>query len=89
MEPAAVLTTFSAVGDSVTLVVEEAVPLRLAFWSGSAVAHVRAAAGAHLAAGYSRPSSRIALPFRSFVMTSSGMSRAANSSRQRVGEMNG
>ena len=88
-DPAATLVTFRCVGDSVALIVEEAVPLRLAFWSGSAVAHVRAAAGAHLAVGYASPSSRLALPFSSFAITSSEMSRVANSSRQRVGEMNG
>ena len=68
-DPAATLRTFVVAGLSVSLVLEERVPLRFAVWTPGGGVTIGAPASARLATGYSSPSSLIPLPFRSFSMT--------------------
>ncbi len=67
--PAATLRSVVVAGSSVSLVLEERVPLRFAVWAPGGGATIAAPASARLASGYSSPSSFIALPFRSFSRT--------------------
>ena len=67
--PAATLRSVVVAGSSVSLVVEERVPLRFAVWAPGGSATIAAPASARLASGYSSPSSLIPLPFSSFSIT--------------------
>lgn len=68
-DPAATLRSFTVSGRSVSLRLEETVPLRFAAWVPGGQVTIAAPASARLAAGYWSPSSLMPLPFRSFSMT--------------------
>ena len=69
LEPAAVLRAFDVNGVTVSLAVDERLPVRFAGWAPGSSITVSAGATAVLTAGYSSPSSLMPLPLRSFSMT--------------------
>ena len=89
LDPAAILDSFSASGSIVDISAHELVVATLAVWTPGGRLRVGATARARLTPGYSSPSSRLAFSTSSFWLASAESSRAASSSRQREGWMNG